>query len=190
MDYRKYQNARDASWQILIDQNIKELPVPIVSICRSLGITVKYNNDLVNSENSGNSTMIDGKAYIMLDPKCEQHRKRFTIAHELGHLLLGHVGKYELINREPSPNDNPIEQEANVFASRLLAPACVLWGCKVKSAAEISELCNISLVSAEYRFERYRVLLMRNRFLTSPLERKVYKQFEEFILNHQHQASD
>lgn len=40
-----------------------------------------------------------------------RQRKRFTVAHELGHIMLGHVGHYELINREILPNDNPIEQE-------------------------------------------------------------------------------
>lgn len=98
---------------------------------------------------------------------------------------MGHVGKYELVNREPSPNDNPIEQAANVFASRLLAPACVLWGCGVRSADEIAELCKISHIAAEYRFTRLTELYERNKFLTSPLERKVYQQFSEFIEQNQ-----
>lgn len=189
MDYRKYQKSRDMSWKILIDQHITKLPVPIVSICRNLDITVKYNDGLTDQMNSGRSTIIDGKPIIMVAPDCKPQRRRFTIAHELGHILLGHVGEHELINREPSPSDNPIEQEANVFASRLLSPACVLWGCNVQSSEEIGRLCDISPTAAKYRFDRYQDLLKRNRFLSSPLERIVYQQFFDFI-NHQHQASD
>ena len=116
-------------------------------------------------------------------------RQRFTIAHELGHILL-HGGN-GLYNREPSESDNPIEQEANIFASRLLAPACVLWGLGVTSAQQISELCNISLQSAEFRMRRMNELYEREKrflnmynkscFLISELERKVYRQFSEYI---------
>jgi Zn-dependent peptidase ImmA (M78 family) len=103
------------------------------------------------------------------------------VAHELGHILLGHVGEYHLVNREPSPHDDPIEQEANGFAARLLAPACVLWGCGASSAEEIAALCDISMAAARYRWERMQILLERDKFLRSPLERKVYKRFSKYI---------
>lgn len=188
MNYKDYKKSRDLAWQILIDEQITKLPVPIVQICRDLNIVVKYDNKLTVSQNSGNSTIIGDEAYIMIDPACSKQRKRFTIAHELGHILLGHVGKYELVNREPSQNDNPHEQAANVFASRLLAPACVLKGCNVQSAVDIAKLCDISLVSAEYRYKRYSEILRRDKFNTSVLERKVSAQFAIFIQDHQHQA--
>lgn len=190
MEYKSYQNARDAAWQILIDQHITELPVPVTRICRNMNIEVKYDPRLTDKINSGQSTIVDGKPMISVAPDCEVRRRRFTIAHELGHLILGHVGDYELINREPSPNDSPIEQEANVFASRLLAPACVLWGCNVRSAQDISKLCDITQTAAGFRFERYKLLVKRNRFLSSPLERKVYQQFSDYINHLQHPASD
>ena len=99
-----------------------------------------------------------------------------------GHVhLLGHVGQYELVNREPSQQDNPIEQAANVFASRLLAPACVLWALNARTAEEISELCQISRQAAAYRAERMKILYERNRFLYSPMERKVHAQFQDFV---------
>lgn len=111
-------------------------------------------------------------------------RQRFTAAHELGHILLGHVGEKNLVNREPSPSDSPIEKEANVFASRLLAPACVLWGCGVRSAEDIMELCGISRLAAEFRWQRLQALRGRELFLTSQLERQVYERFEPFIKEH------
>lgn len=179
MNYTDYQTTRDAVWRLLIDLNISELPVKVSDICKQLGIEVKLYTP--KDKNDGMSFVANGKPVIMVSNEVFLPRQRFTAAHELGHILLGHVGKYKLVNREPSQNDNPIEHEANIFASRLLAPACVLWGCRVKTPEQIETLCNISHQSAEFRAERMQVLYARNKFLTSPLERKVYQQFAEFI---------
>ena len=188
MDCKKYQKSRNMSWEILLKGNVRELPVNIVELCRKLGIAVKYY-DKLEQGNDGKCTVINKQPIILVRQECNRQRKRFTVAHELGHILLGHVRKYELVNREISPNDNPIEQEANVFASRLLAPACVLWGLKVQSADEISQLCDISPTAAEYRWQRLQELYKRNKFLVAPLEREVFNQFQKFILDRQHQAN-
>ena len=184
MNYKDYQNARNLSWDILIQERITELPVPIVALCQNLGIVVKYYDP--TDGNDGECIISGGIPYISVNRRCSVQRKRFTIAHELGHVLLGHVGKYRLVNREPAPTDNPIEQEANVFASRLLAPSCVLWGCGVKTADDIVRLCGISKQAAEFRMVRMNELYRRNKFLTLPLERQVYEQFKGFISCHQH----
>ncbi len=182
MNYKKYQNARDTAWKILRDLRVAELPVSTSAVCRRLGVTVKVGE--LSPDSDGQSTIILGRPYILVRAGCSSERQRFTVAHELGHILAGHVGRFELVNREPSPGDNPIEQEANVFASRLLAPACVLWGCNVQTAEDIRRLCHISHEAAEYRMQRMRILYERNRFLTSPLERAVYAQFREYIETH------
>lgn len=50
-----------------------------------------------------------------------------------------------------------------------------------KAVKEIAELCGVSLTSAKYRAERMKILYERQNFLTSPLERKIYEQFKDFI---------
>ena len=131
--------------------------------------------------NDGYSTIINGQPMIFVSDQCIPTRQRFTAAHELGHILLGHVGRYQLVNREPDPKDNPIEQAANVFASRLLAPACVLWALRARTPEEIADLCQISHQAAAFRAERMALLYERNKFLSSPLERAVHQQFSDFI---------
>ena len=181
MDYRKYQKSRDLAWQILINERVTALPVKVGALCRDMGIRVQYYTP--TDENDGFSTIIAGQPRIFISKNCSVERQRFTAAHELGHILLGHVGKYQLVNREPTRGDNPIEQEANVFASRLLAPACVLWALDARTPGEIAVLCRISYQSASFRAERMAILYERGRFLASPLEREVYAQFHEFIQN-------
>lgn len=86
-----------------------------------------------------------------------------------------------MANREPHPKDAPEEQAANQFAARLLAPACVLWALGVHTAEDIMELCHISRQAAQFRAKRMEELYRRDKFLTSPLERKVYQRFQPFI---------
>lgn len=184
LKYKDYQKSRDLAWEVLYRENIRSLPVDVLEICKRLGIEVRQYAEPRPKVGDGFSCVIGERYCICIYAGQSPQRRRFTIAHELGHILLGHVGKYQLVNREPSPQDDPVEQAANSFAARLLAPSCVLWGCGVSSAAEIAELCDISLTAAGVRWERMRLLLARGKFLTSPLERCVYRQFEIYIKNY------
>ena len=180
MDKQSYWALCHHVWSLLLQEHIDALPVRVSELCGHLRIPVKRYIPECN-EGDGMSTMSEGRPMIFVSSLCGRPRQRFTAAHELGHVLLGHVGKYQLVNREPAPTDNPIEQAANMFAARLLAPACVLWGCGVRSAADIMRLCDISEQSAGYRWERMQELYKRGKFLTHPLERAVYEQFSDYI---------
>ncbi len=189
MLYKDYQNSRDAAWEILIKEKVKSLPVKVSDICKHLGIKVKRY--IPTDENDGYSTIIDGKPVAFISSLISVPRQRFTCAHELGHIISGDVGKQKLVNREPSPNDNPIEQRANVFASRLLAPLIVLDKLNVQSPEDIVRFCDISITSAKIRFERLQLIRKRNEefiktrgypcFGISPYERKVLRRFRKYI---------
>ena len=180
MNYRKYKESRDLAWRILLQEGVRELPVNIVRLCRQMGIRVQYFTPGAG-ESDGYSTIFLGTPIIFVSRECSPERQRFTVAHELGHILLGHVGEAGLVNREPDPRDDPRERAANVFASRLLAPACILWALDAREPEEIAALCRISYRSASFRAERMAALYERDKFLTSPLERKVFDQFGDFI---------
>lgn len=179
----KYFNVRDAAWQTLIDYQIKELPVSVSKICRLAGIKVIRDSDahLLDIGEYGISVKQGDKWYIIYDDTDINERIRFTIAHELGHIFLGHdfingyhTRRYNIVK----PSD---ETEADMFAARLLAPACVLWAIGVDSAEELARLCNISKSAARIRMHRLDLLISRDRFLSSSLERQVYANFEDFI---------
>lgn len=195
MNYKDYQNTRDAAWRILLDCKLAKLPIDLNPVCRILGAkAVSYQVHWKEGEIPPIAKATDGMTFysgdqpiILFDQDKPSGRIRFTVAHELGHLVLGHVapGQVTVINREPAKTDSPLETAANQFAARLLAPACVLWGVGAHAAKEISELCHISDQAAEYRAERMKILYKRNKFLTSPLERDVYEQFRPFIEEYQ-----
>lgn len=183
INYKNYKISRDLAWKILLDTKSDRLPISVSKICRDLKVIVKLYEP--NDSNSGYSILYPGEgAAIYVSSLEPRARQRFTAAHELGHILLGHVGQHKSVNREPAVNDNPIEQAANVFAARLLAPACVLRGCGVQSADEIAALCDISKTAAEFRWERMKILLSRDKFFLSPLETAVNERFEDYIKKH------
>ena len=105
---------------------------------------------------------------------------RFTVAHEIGHILLGHILVSGTKYRTFSKRDEE-EQEADMFAARLLAPACVLHELQALSAEQIAKVCNISISAAEVRSERMQVLEARNKYYLHPLERRVREQFADYI---------
>ena len=84
-------------------------------------------------------------------------------------------------SRSQSTITQPEEYAAERFAVGVLMPACVLWGVGAFDAETIARLCNVSQEAAQRRSERLRLLRKREKFLTSPLERQVYKQFQSFI---------
>lgn len=185
VNYGKYKNTRDASWLCLIEFGFRKLPIQVLDIARALRITVlKYSQVEMNKlkpNESGTTVFIGNKIYIIYRDSESIQRCRFTIAHELGHILLGHKLTDNRYFRKFDISKPEIEIEADVFASRLLAPACVLWGLNLHTADEIDTFCNISKESAQLRADRMKILYKRNKFLTSPLERRVFNNFSDFI---------
>lgn len=187
MIYGNYRKSRDASWECLKENGIKELPVDVWSIAAHNNIYIKRNSnvDILEKGEKGVTLLIDNEWYIVFDDSLEYTERHMTIAHELGHIFLGHM----LV---PIPDNGtlrtfhsrPIEEvEADMFAIRLLSPACVLWAMKVETAEEISRICGIPMEYAIKRRARMKVLVKRNKFLTSLLEKEVLNQFEKFIVN-------
>lgn len=170
MIYEIYKNVRNSSWKCILECGINSLPTNLSQICKHYDIRIIRNsslkeNRLLTNEKAKNM-FINGQWYIIVDDSDYITVQRYSIAHEIGHILMGKdIGEYE----------------AERFAIDILAPACVLWGLDIHSAEDISRVCNISLTAARRRAERMSILYQRNKFLTSPLERQIFKQFSDFI---------
>lgn len=182
MIYGVYKKSRNASWHCLLDYNVDRLPVKVSDIAKQAGIIILKNSvaNKLKKKQSGITIWQNGKFYIIYRDTEPSYRCRFTIAHELGHIFLGDVLIDTPAYRTFAVNDDK-ESAANVFARDLLAPACVLHELRISKAEDIARLCNISMQSSEIRSERMQVLEARNAWYTHPLERQVYKQFEQFL---------
>lgn len=181
MDYGIYKDTRNASWRCLIDCKVKELPVNPVEIVRKYGISCKA----IGSEQLGRSSGIIRKnrlgiVNIYYDKDQIKNRQKFTILHELGHYVLGHLGDTPLSRseRDCKPEE---EYAADRFAADILMPACVLWGLGIHTADDIARVCGVSMHAAKIRAERMSVLYQRNMFLSHPLEREIFQRFKPWI---------
>ena len=197
--YESYKNARNAAWRILIKYNIRKLPVDVFSICQQEGFLLlpysRTGRDLQTLRLSNHAGRTDGFSMryndhllLFYDDTKSRQRQRFTVGHELGHYLNGDISDSPTkMNAEPTSGDDPRETQANITASRILSPACVLWGLDAFDAETIANICDISITAARWRAERMQELLRRDReyharyghgcFLMSPMERKVYAHF-------------
>lgn len=182
--YGIYKKVRNAAWKVLIDNEISSLPVDLSKIAQNNEITILKNSDVGElREGEDGISIFDGENwFIVYDDTLESiGYKRLVIAHELGHIFLGHP-LYSGIHSQVATAGKPKEEiEADTFAGRLLAPACVLWGLNLHITEDIANVCKISKKAAQARAQRMKILYERNVFLTDPLEKKLYKQFESFL---------
>lgn len=182
--YGAYKGVRNSAWQVLLDFSIHSIPVDVVSIACSSDITIIKNSEVdeLKSSEVGASILSEDKWYIIYDDTVSKGRIRYTIAHELGHIFLGHPLKLGYHTRTFDTDKPEAEQEADMFAIRLLVPACVVWGLGLHTPAEIEKTFDVSHSAAKARASRMRLLYERDRFLTSNLEKRVYENFRDYIL--------
>ena len=194
MSYKNYTNARDAAWNTLIECGVSSLPVRPSEICKHYNwvladyVAGQRSIELLGlaelkDKTDGFCAVTENHVYIFFDSSLPTGRQRFTVAHEIGHLILGHVGRgmATVENREPTGTERAEERQANQFAVRLLAPACVLHEIGAITPEAIRELCGISRQAAEFRADRMQGLERRSRYYSHPLEQQVIKQFESYI---------
>ena len=185
-NYDIYKQARDMAWKFLIENNVTELPIDLLEVCKKNGyhLLLDSKHKYLEEHDRGISFLRDGQWYIEVNSSDNILIRRYTFAHEIGHIYLNHLlcnGRYGRTFGVQGVPKTTQEYQAERFAIDILAPACVLWGLDLHTAKDISEACNISMTAAQRRAERMAVLYQRNRFLTSPLEKQVFQQFKPFI---------
>ena len=190
--YESYKKARDLSWEILLKADITSLPVDLSKVLKAVDVTaILYCDAFFDADSprlrgsDGFVTKIGGKKAIYLnEEKGTTQRRRFTMAHEIGHIVLDHpITPIIYRNSEVDENQSPTEIQANIFARDLLMPAGVLAKLHVTTVDEIMRICNVSYTSAQIRLERLTELYKRNKFGAHPLERQVISRFKDFIKN-------
>jgi Zn-dependent peptidase ImmA (M78 family) len=117
---------------ILERANVVAPPVPVEKIAKMLGARIQQAN--FNNQVSGILVRKGDDVVIGVASEQSKNRQRFTIAHELGHLIL-HEGEEVHVDREfrvklrsrvSSEAVDVDEIEANAFAAGLLMPETLL----------------------------------------------------------------
>ncbi len=152
--------------EVLIQHGLYSLPINPVHLANVLGVAV--NNAKFFDESLTALITKRGRAtQIFVEQSAPPYRKRFSIAHELGHYFLhlhedgGIVDKRADMFREREPADGLISEdqrreiEANWFAAELLMPAQFVreeWS-KNPSTPYMARAFNVSEEAIGYRVD-------------------------------------
>lgn len=148
--------------KLLLTLNIDTIPIDVQGIARSLGIIVK---EVEADSFEGCAIKVKGKAGILLGKRnIYEPRKRFTVAHELGHISIPYhegekyVCKADDMVRFKAYGIADEEAEANEFAAELLMPEdmlredCEDLNINKNSIEILSQKYNVSKTAAMLRF--------------------------------------
>jgi Zn-dependent peptidase ImmA (M78 family)/DNA-binding XRE family transcriptional regulator len=155
----KTTDPTQASEAMLRNEEAKGIPPDVVWLTHRAGVRVLPWEGM-HPAISGLLVRLEDSPVIAFNPEHPEGRSRFTIAHELGHLVLGHLEELHVdVSADEGGNERPSydarqEHDANNFAANLLMPE--QWvrdkhaeGMSVKDMAQ--EL-KVSALALGYRF--------------------------------------
>ena len=156
--------------RLLGEAGVIQPPVPVEGMARKTGCKViaaklrDVSGVLVRSRNG---------ATIGYNSDHPQTRKRFTIAHELGHFLLhrgqevryDHDFRVSLRSQESSEGTNIEEIEANFFAASLLMPEKILAADPRTAFIHLDDDATVEALAKSYKVSRQAMSLRLTRLL-------------------------
>lgn len=148
-----YYSATNAAYRLLIEQDTLELPINLNNFIRiyqqnirimtysqmaaRFSMTVNDYKLLVPSE-FGFTMKLNDKNYILYNEEKGYYTNRFTIAHEIGHIILKHT-----------TDDSVAKREANCFARNLLCPVPVIDSLNISNINDYVGWLHVSDLMAE-----------------------------------------
>lgn len=167
MKFEDYEDIKFLTSDVYEDYGIDCVPVDIFALIEKIGFKLVFASKLLEKKRARGKiidsynfcTLPDGFSffakeygtYIIFinDIKCKVEGQRFTAAHELGHILMGHQGFYHTTE----------EDKANYFAHYLLSPTSLTIIPEVHDAFANNLECVQSVFYVSYSqaeiFQRY-----------------------------------
>lgn len=165
--------AKETAIKIL-DRFGSKIPIDIDEIIKAHGIEV-FEDDEMSTSISGILMIKSESVGAMVNLFHPEVRKRFTLAHELGHYLMHRrksnlfVDEFAVLYRGLRPEEgvDPREVEANVFAAELLMPEDAIKTdveadpSRAKSDVAIRKLAaryGVSVMAMKYRLRELKLI--------------------------------
>jgi Zn-dependent peptidase ImmA (M78 family) len=156
---RKFIQVRARS--LLQQAGVRGAPVPVDTIAKILGATITI--DKSDDDALSGFLLRDIKhrrVVIGVNSSHHPHRRRFTIAHEIGHLVLhkgdgvhvdsvGAMFRIDHRNADSAKGTSLAEREANLFAAELLMPAAFVE----RAARDVALLDEDAIAKMAKQFE-------------------------------------
>lgn len=173
--------AKQKAQQVIQEARIRVLPIPVEDLARRLGARLSY--EPFDEDISGMLARLEGGTVIGINTAHAATRQRFSVAHELGHLVL-HQGRslildkrevrIDLRDRNSASGTDMQEIEANAFAAELLMPQQMVLDVVAKAVAksprisaddfirEAASRFEVSVQAMEYRLASLGVISARH----------------------------
>lgn len=137
----RFKERRASASDILLALEIYRPPVDVRAIVQRLEI---HLHETLNPGWDGALRSDESEAHIWVRIDASLPRQRFTIAHELGHLLLHPLGEEF---RDTKFLGTPQEVEANRFAAELLMPEPMIYEFAKWADYDAEKLADLFVVS-------------------------------------------
>ena len=130
--------------------DVKTFPIDCIKIITGLGIPLYKYSGLPEAkirkclQVSDDAFTLQGVIFYN-DKFPHKERQRFSLMHEVGHIVLNHEG-------ESSGN----EKEADLFASNILAPRSIIWHLHFNSVKDICKTFDVSCMAANRILKDYK----------------------------------
>lgn len=168
----RYKRTRNIAHRFLLNQGINSLPVDPFELVEKNSWTIKNMAQLskefdlslirkIIKESNDGGTLYSASTNeycIIYNEKIRSNgRIRWTVTHEIGHIVLGHLEDFPetCISRQGISNNEYeiLEKEADYFTAYVLAPPIVLYHLKLTSVSQIQNICMLSKLASENRLK-------------------------------------
>lgn len=169
MDYLK---IKSSILEVFKECDVNSFPIDCFKLLKMYGFKTKSYNSQSSKKKQGcfvvSNDAFTLKNTVFYNDNMPYGRVRFSLMHELGHLVLGHG----------VPRIEQHEKEADYFASHILAPRMAIHYARCKNLNDVSKLFYLTFEAADYAFRDYR---RWHRYVTyhkmSELDKSMYSHF-------------
>ena len=201
-DRPRYDFSRKRAYQLLLELDVHSLPINPWDVYRNFADSWKLlkwtelreNTDVTDpfflkAEKADAKTMLRGETYLTVydDTVLSEGRIRWTLAHEIGHICLGHIlilPRHETTGRSTltEAQYEILEKEADCFAVNLLAPMTIMR--RLDTAFNAKQICLLSKEASDnFDDERNRVLSGKRIIYPTREEDVLHRNFYDYIVS-------
>lgn len=175
---QQYISAYRIAEKALLKAGVCAFPIDPVQLARRNGVLVagyeKFSavsrtpmEELLAISADGFCVFRQGSPIIVYNHQIDSvGRKRWTVLHELSHILLGHIDeRHATVHERQKDVRRWMEQEADLLTRCLIAPAPVALVCGVADEKELRALFGLSGEAAEHLYRDYRALCTGRQIL-------------------------
>ena len=200
LEARRYRQIRDAAAAVLVQHSDGRMPIRPQDIlahmprCRcdifsryrqKMGLTQHAAGEFFTSRDAFSSYDAQAGHYLVIcndddHARGVPGRLRWTLAHEIGHIVLGHLqvmGQSLYLQEDSGEEYARFEREADYFAAMLLAHPALLQVCGIPSVGALQAFCGLSHAAAASRF----AALRRGAPAPSPMDAQVLAHFAQVV---------